>query len=523
MTKKLTKAIALLLSGATMLSMAACGGNNSGKDGEMTKISMLYMDNANSPYKEDWMILKEIAKQKNVELELQVVPGADYAQKCSMLFAAGEIPDVIVNTWPNGISQYAQNGILLPVSDYLDKLPNLKGILDEWDLDDTVADISEKDGKFYVLPFMNKTLSGSECFGIREDIFKKHNIPEPTTYEEMYEAMKELKKLYPDSLGTGELYLGNKMMSYISEAFGTNGGYSLPNCYSFDFDKEEWYFAPTSDKYKELITFMRKMYDDGCLDPEGFTQDGTQYNQKVMNDQYFVVPINGPLEAKNLTKQLVANGKKDAKIKALYPLAGPTGIRSVKPTSKNQGGLALSAKLAKRDDLDKVLEFFDWLYYSEEGAILTTIGVEGETYDIVDGKYVLKHEIATPSNPDGTLSFSKDFGLEHEGLKSLVPDRLDDEIRALKADSDQFEFEAYIKENNLTTPDDPILKFSPEQMERAQLLITTLKDYTGQMVMKFIFGQESLDNWDSFVKECEKKGSNELMDIVNETWAAQNK
>ena len=75
----------------------------------------------------------------------------------------------------------------------------------------------------------------------------------------------------------------------------------------------------------------------------------------------------------------------------------------------------------------------------------------------------------------------------------------------------------------MTTPDDPIVKFTDEQTERTQLLITTLNDYTGQMIVKFIFGQESLDNWDSYVEECRKKGSDELMQIVNEAWEAQNK
>lgn len=521
MKNKLKKIFSAVLVGTLAITMASCEGGKSGEKDSATKISILYMDNANSPYKNDWLILKEIAKQKNVELDLQVVPGADYDQKRSMLFASGELPDVIVNAWPNNISQYAQNGMLLPVSDYLDKLPHLKKIITDWDLKSTVEDISEKDGKFYVLPYMNKSLGGTECFGIREDIFEKNNIPEPQTYEELHQAMKKLRAIYPNSLGTGELYLGKKMMSYIAEAFGTNGGYSLPNCYSYDFDKKEWYFAPTSDKYRELITYMRSMYDDGCLDPEAFTQDGTQYNQKVINEQYFVFPINGPQEAKSLTRKLAANGKADAKVKALYPLAGPTGIRSVKPSSKNQGGLAINAKLEKRKDLDKVLDFFDWFYYSEEGAMLATIGVEGVTYDKKDGKCVLKPEIVTPENPEGTKSLEKDYGLSHEGLKSLAPDVLSDDIRSLLADKDQFAFAQYIKDNKMTTPDDPIIKFSTEQSEKTKLLITTLNDYTGQMMMRFIFGQESTDNWDNYINECKKKGSDELMKIVNQAWSSQ--
>ena len=38
----------------------------------------------------------------------------------------------------------------------------------------------------------------------------------------------------------------------------------------FDSDKDEFYFADTTDEYKEYLTMFHKMYEDGLIDPETF-------------------------------------------------------------------------------------------------------------------------------------------------------------------------------------------------------------------------------------------------------------
>lgn len=522
MIKKFVAVTAVILIAASLVS---CKTTKVGKQVDSTtEISMLFMEPGNAPYKDDWLILQEIAKRKNVKLNLQVVPGRDYTQKRQIVFASGELPDIIVNCWPDQMSQYAADGVLLPVSDYLDKLPNLKTVISEWDLQDTIKNISEMDGKFYVLPDFRKELSGTQCFAIREDIFKANNIPVPETYEDLFNALVKLKKVYPDSLGFGDGYQGKMFMSFIPESFNTNGGFSIPYGYSYHFENDEWYYAPTSNEYKTFLTYMNKLAKNGCLDPEAFTQDTKQAEQKTLNNKYFVTVCNGPQDAKRTTIELQKLGNSNAKMTAIYPLAGPTGLRKVKPSSKNQGGLAMPASVAKRKDFDKVLAFCDWLYYSEEGAILTSYGVEGVTYDKKDGQYVLKPDIKSGANPNGTIELQKEYGLGGlQGLYTLVPDRVPEEAKKANADPEQYTFDRYIKDHDMETPDDPIIKMTADQRERSKLLITKLNDYSNNMIMKFIYGQESFDNWGNYVQECNKKGAQELLEIVRTAWKENRK
>ena len=506
---------------ALLSGLAACKTTQTGnqEDG-LTQISLLFSENGTAPYKSDWMVLKEFEERKNVKLNLQVVPSSDYATKRSVVFASGDIPDLLSNTWPNEVSQYASEGILLPVSDYVDQLPNLKNIMETWDLEDTIKDISERDGKFYVFPGFRKTNVNTQSFHIRQDAFEEAGIPIPTTYDELADALLQLKDKYPDSLGLGDMYNGDFLLSFVASSFNTKGGWSLPNGYSYHPETDEWYFAPTSEEYKTMLQYLNKLYVNGCLDPEGFTQDANQFDQKVLTGKYLVFPGGDMGEAITRTEKIIAAGTPDAKVTAILPLAGPTGLAKTKPGSKSGEGVGMPASCAEREDFDKVLDFCDWLYYSEEAAILTNCGVEGEQFDMVDGQLVYKDNIQTALNPTGELVKDRDFGIGQMGMRSLATDILPDEIRYAGTAPEVLEFKQQLIDMDAGVQDDPILKMTPQQLERSKMLITTLNDYTGTMILKFIYGQESFDNWDAYVQECENKGAKELIEIVEEAWRA---
>ena len=81
----------------------------------------------------------------------------------------------------------------------------------------------------------------------------------------------------------------------------------------------------------------------------------------------------------------------------------------------------------------------------------------------------------------------------------------------------------YLIDNDMVDYDDPLVKFTEEQSENAKLLYTTLNEYTNTMMMKFIYGEESLENWDKYVKKCKDLGSDKLISLVKKAWKENNK
>ena len=57
------------------------------------------------------------------------------------------------------------------------------------------------------------------------------------------------------------------------------------------------------------------------------------------------------------------------------------------------------------------------------------------------------------------------------------------------------------------------------QKEEMNLIKTPLMDYVNTAALEFITGKRDLDkDWDSYVKDCEDKGSQKYVDEANEIY-----
>ena len=108
------------------------------------------------PLKEDWLFWSELTKRTNVKFEPVAVPLSDYEQKRSLLIGAGDAPLIIPKTYHPQEDAFVSSGAILPVSDYLDLMPNLKDKITKWNLKPEIDTLRQSDGKFYLLPGMHE-------------------------------------------------------------------------------------------------------------------------------------------------------------------------------------------------------------------------------------------------------------------------------------------------------------------------------------------------------------------------------
>ena len=95
---------------------AASGSTETTQTKEPLTVSVLYNETAANPFSEEWPILAEIQKRKNVILKVQTGPDSDFLTKKNLVYNSGDIPDMVLKNWPNEIVQFASSGILLPIS-----------------------------------------------------------------------------------------------------------------------------------------------------------------------------------------------------------------------------------------------------------------------------------------------------------------------------------------------------------------------------------------------------------------------
>jgi putative aldouronate transport system substrate-binding protein len=156
---------------------------------------------------------------------------------------------------------------------------------------------------------------------------------------------------------------------------------------------------------------------------------------------------------------------------------------------------------------DRLLEFLDWLYYSEEGMDLTTWGVEGETYEVVDGQKQFLPAVGFEEDPTQRWQ----FGLEMFTINA-EPEFLD-----FRSPEEITEFLREVADRGMIAPVQPSIVVDDETQEYIDLTLPPLNDYVNTAQLQFIYGDLDLDeDWDEYIASLESRGLRELEERVNE-------
>lgn len=487
----------------------ASKGSNPVSDKPVT-FTMMYSGEYDANYK----ALTKMKELTNVSLDVTAIPDSDYDTRNQLVINTGEdMPDIISKTNPTAAQ--ALSGVLLPVSDYYDQMPNFMAFIKKNNLQYIIDDATQSDGKVYELPVNTKEVkTASKQIMVRMDVFKKNNIPVPTTYDELYTAAKKLKEIYPDSQPIQVIYGNGNLLDMIAPSFGTSAGWGkgIDN-FHYAADSDNWIFAPASNEYKVMLQYLNKLYSEGLFNQEYTTFSGDMYKQNATTDKAFIlmadwlgceVPFNDALKEA---------GEADADWEPIYPLTGPAGT-FVSRVSNSTQTMVISASAAKKDYFPQLIKWLDWMY-SDAGAALFSWGVEGETYTVdAEGKKVINPDLKCPANPSGTLDAQKEYGTSNNCFTFVYP--YDQEL-ATMADSYK-ELIQKETEGNAIPNIEPAIALTEDDIEIQSLYSTNLNDYVDQMISKFIMGGESFDNWDKFVAECNSKGADKLLDLYNKAW-----
>lgn len=172
----------LLLLAALVLSLAACssGGNTTQQSGSdvdtlVSEYGFQWTDpdapilndagaqafsfniysskNASALDYNDMKIMQDLYESTNVYVNWENVSESVYAQQKNLIFGnAADRPDAIYHAGMSAgeIIKYAQRNVLLPISDYLEYMPNFSKILEE--RPDIKSLLTSEDGKIYSLP-----------------------------------------------------------------------------------------------------------------------------------------------------------------------------------------------------------------------------------------------------------------------------------------------------------------------------------------------------------------------------------
>ncbi len=488
----------------------------------LTTIKVAMSEHPSYPIKsfEKNEFLKNIARLTGIKLDIQVIPSSNYKEKLNIMLNTDDIPDVIWRTEDDAlINELGTKGVFLPYNEYLDIMPNMRKLMEDYpDLENSSK---AADGNMYILPFITSNTI-TEGIMVREDIMQKEGFTEPKTYDELYELLKAVKERYPDMIPWTIRSGGVHLYGPLAESFGTGFsglfGHDLGTGVYLNSKTNKFTYGPLEPEFKDMVTYLAKLYAEGLIDPEYALQDTKTWEEKLSSGRTFMTV--DWLTRVRWTNNLFYGNNSDMRFMGILPPVandGDSGVvgRSYKVANE---GIVISSKVK---DPETVCRFLDWIY-SPEGRLATSYGIEGVTYLRNDDGTISWHsDLKDSKNPDYTKELNPDFGGQMSGfchyeinstehLVSNYPSAFDDRQTATNL--------LYTSNNAVLAPP-PTFVFSKERQDVRNDKETNLRDYVTAEIDKFIMGLRSLDEWDQFTEEIRKRDVDEILKAYNDAYA----
>ncbi|HEU5355874.1 MAG TPA: extracellular solute-binding protein [Actinocrinis sp.] len=527
--------------GLATLAVAGCSSSSSGKgggdlsanrDGAMAKygvgdqfkataplnFSIMVLSNPGYPYDAKWPFWSELTKRTNVSFQPTVVPLSDYNQKRSVMVGAGDAPTIIPKTYHPAEEAYIASGAILAVSDYVDLMPNFKDKVAKWNLQGDLDQLREADGKYYLLPGLHQDVWTDYSLGVRTDILQKLNLSVPQTWDDVHSMLRAMKAAYPNQYPLSDRWSSpgpgpgaNRLLASLGDAYGTYAGWNYQHSW-WDSTAGKFVYTGAMDQYKQVLQYLNMLVSEKLMDPESLTQTDDQAKQKWANGQTFVISTNAQEVINTLRKDIVhISGATVQKIPA--PI-GPAG--AVKAGTRLENGIMISAKARNSKNFVAMLQFIDWLWYSDAGELFAKWGIEGTTYtgDVNDGTFKLAPDVTWAGlNPTGKKNIQVAYGFSngvfaYGGSTKLLDSQFPQEELAFQN----------VMNSRRTLPLPPPHPLSSDQREQATLWETNLLDYVDQQSAKFILGQRPLSQWDQYVAELKGRNSDQYINLINQAY-----
>ncbi|MBQ8004348.1 MAG: extracellular solute-binding protein [Oscillospiraceae bacterium] len=504
MMKRLT---ALLLAAIMLFALCACGGQQSDVSdidptAPLTKddvITMMVESNSSWPVRDDWKIWEYMQEGSGATLDILAVPATDAVAKYPLMFAAPEeLPDIIAFGYAGDHVKYAGEG-LVAFDDLKDYMPNYNAWMDslsEEEYNTAVKPRKRADGKIYYTPGTGREgKTRMRAWLYREDIFKKHNLQAPTTYDELYEVCKKLKELYPDSYP-----YCTRSMAYVFDIPGSSFDKWWERGPYYDHDDGVWHWGAIEDTALEVVTFYKKMIDEKLMPADSGTLNNATWEELMLTDKGFILP-HLQLRIDYFNQLAHQNGNAEYKLQAFAPpVANPEkGVSMIERGDLEMIGFSIPDS-GRPEGIANAAKFLDWMY-TDEAMELVSWGKEGETYEVVDGKKkFITDENETPPN---TM-----YGFQLYGTFC----RLDPLAAEAVQSATTLESEDLIIEHTL--PEYPVtlwLDFNEEEEAVLETYKTGLQTYCDEMLIKFMLGQEPLSNFDQYVENAKTMGVDEVL------------
>lgn len=459
----------------------------------------------NSPVK------KEFERKTGVTFKYIFSAPEDAINKLRLLLATRNVPDIFSDggfstTYPGGASKAAEDGIIAKLNPYLDTCaPNFKKVLNS--KPEYEKNLKADNGDIYGFACFRANKECTVFFGpmIRKDILDKAGVPVPETIDEWHTALKALK----DNGCRTPLSMLDWFVDYSGAFVGAYGG-----CTGYYIGRDnKIHFGAVEDSYKNYLELMNTWFKEGLIDPD-FLASKDQAN---LDTEMISGKAGACLNWLSRFKSISDAGKQTNPDFCLVPTKYPVLKKGDRPLYAQADNPVLLQYFvgATGKRIKEAIRWYDF-GYSEEGQMLNNFGIEGESYNMVDGKPVYTEMITKDPNPKGW---------------NYIQSRI--MYLPISLDAPTLESPESFKQLALATPEQkeavsvwsdaqissimPLLSFtnSEQTVLKNQVDIDT---YVKEATAKFILDNLPFSAWEEYVKHVGELGVENMLAVYNKAY-----
>lgn len=452
---------------------------------------------------------KEFEKRVGVNIEY-LHPGANaIIEAFNLMVASDELPDIVEYAWAydyvGGPAKAILDEVIVPLNDYKENAPAFFKLLEENESYNKAS--KTDDGEYYGFPMIQDGPLLSITAGpvIRADWLRELGIKEPETiadWENMLTAFKEKKGAKaPLSFNYG---LSNQFFAFLNsyKSFYVNDGEVL--------------FGAVQPEFKKALEIASDWFNKGLLDNNIASVDGKMAGSQILSGATGASFMSGGSGIGPYIKSGQAENPEFDLVAARYPEMEKGQINYCTPTSQPIGGsyvASITTQCKNPAIATKVLDYA----FTDEGRILTNFGIEGKTFNMVDG--VPTYSDLIMKNPDG-LTISQALGMHVKsggGAYGVVSEEYIKQYYELP--QQKYALDVWtIGAAESMKRGLPSVTPKAEELSEYATIMNEVNKYRDQMVIKFITGIEPLSKFDEYVETMNKYGLERAIEIQTEAY-----
>ncbi len=456
-----------------------------------------------TPFVQAW------AEQTGVDLE------ASFVSDFSVYLASGDYADIIVYGWNGyngGAAKAISDGIIIGIEDYVEEFaPDYWKVLnDEPNYLKGAKSSSGSIAGFYNL----RAEPARNTWGayLRGDWLEDLSLEVPTTLDEFTSVLKVFKE---EKGATIPLGVTLRALTMMGENGVLTSPFGLVNTILYQVDGviHRGYYE---DTYKDYLTYLNQLYTEGLIDNNILTVDGTTTKSNLLNGISGVAVGYGSGGLGSIMQQM-ASVDPNFDLVPMGSLTKNKGDRAMygQKTGYLSGGVAAAITTSCKD-VETAMKFLNY-GYSEKGDLLLYYGIEGMSYEMINGYPYFTDSVK--NNPDG-LTFSQALSLYSYSPASGPYVSNGDYSLQTYTETQLHALELW-KDNDTTkyfVPSESI-SISEEHMDEYSSIKSEVDTCVSEYFSKFVTGEWSIEEkWDEYISTLKSMGIDTMIQYYQEAY-----